>query len=373
MRRSTDGGDTWGNVVVLHDAGGDSLNDPLVLQVREGPNAGRIILIYMRFPQGCHTNCVVPGYDGPNICRNYMMHSDDDGVTWAQPVEVTQQVRRETTNFAGTPGFGIQKRYPPNAGRLVFPLRQGPAGTVKIYALYSDDGGDTWTWGDLVDDSQTPGGGDEVQMIELVDGSLMLNARSYSGTKHRKIARSVDGGQTWSPLVDENQLIEPQVMAGVIRYTDPLDGYTQSRILYAGPFSQSSRVLGTVHLSYDDGVTWPIRKTIYPGPYAYSVQTVIDCQTIGVLFERDGYQHISLARFDLEWLTDGGDTVLGKAECRDDACPGDIDGNLEVGFSDLILLLNAWGPCSGCPEDLDADDNVGFADLSLLLAAWGRC
>jgi hypothetical protein len=55
------------------------------------------------------------------------------------------------------------------------------------------------------------------------------------------------------------------------------------------------------------------------------------------------------------------------------SCTGDITGDDEVGFADLLLLLAAWGPCPGCPEDLDDDDFVGFQDLLLLLAEWGPC
>ena len=50
---------------------------------------------------------------------------DDDGLTWQGPFQVTQQVRRETTNFAGTPGVGIQKRHPPHAGRVIFRCVRG--------------------------------------------------------------------------------------------------------------------------------------------------------------------------------------------------------------------------------------------------------
>ncbi len=56
------------------------------------------------------------------------------------------------------------------------------------------------------------------------------------------------------------------------------------------------------------------------------------------------------------------------------ACPEDLDDNGDVGFSDLLALLAAWGPCEGnCPEDLDENGDVGLSDLLILLAAWGPC
>ncbi|MCA9299911.1 MAG: exo-alpha-sialidase, partial [Phycisphaerales bacterium] len=330
MRRSTDGGDTWSPVTVLHDAGGDSLNDPLVLQVRDGVHAGRVYLCYMSFPEGCHTNCVPLGY-GAGTSRNWLMWSDDDGVTWTAPFDVTESFRRETTNFAGTPGVGFQKRHEPFQGRLVFPLRQGPAGSVKMYALFSDDGGDTWTRGDLVDDSQTVGGGDEVQMVELPDGSLLLNARSYAATNHRKMARSLDGGATWTPLTDTS-LIEPQVMGSLVSLTEAGDGFDASRLLYAGPNSSSSRVDGSIWVSEDGGASWAFARSIFPGSYAYSVLTVIDpCEEIGCLFERDGYRFISLARIHPTWL-------LGE---RDGGCPcvADVNGDGALDIFDILAFL----------------------------------
>jgi hypothetical protein len=57
----------------------------------------------------------------------------------------------------------------------------------------------------------------------------------------------------------------------------------------------------------------------------------------------------------------------------DEDCPEDIDGSGEVGFTDLLAVLTAWGPCPGCPEDIDGDDTVGFTDLLAVLSAWGPC
>lgn len=57
-------------------------------------------------------------------------------------------------------------------------------------------------------------------------------------------------------------------------------------------------------------------------------------------------------------------------------CDGDLDLDDVVGFSDLTLLLAAWGPCPAvppCPADLDFDFQVGFSDLTTLLANWGAC
>ncbi|MFK7960016.1 MAG: hypothetical protein AB8G96_05765 [Phycisphaerales bacterium] len=57
-------------------------------------------------------------------------------------------------------------------------------------------------------------------------------------------------------------------------------------------------------------------------------------------------------------------------------CLGDFDIDGEIGFSDLLTLLAAWGPCPAgafCDADLDASGAVDFADLLSLLAAFGDC
>lgn len=192
---------------------------------------------------------------------------------------------------------------------------EGRQRKFRVYAAYSDDAGQTWRRGQPAPHSQDAPGqkgwGNEVQLVELADGSVRLNSRSYAAAKLRKTAVSTDGGVTWSALEDAAALIEPQCQGTILRYTDPLDG-RKSRILFANPATQAGRTNGTIRLSYDEGKTWPIAKTFYRGGYAYSCLTALPGGTIGCLFERDGYQTITFARFTLGWLTDGKDTLKRK-------------------------------------------------------------
>ncbi|NNF43927.1 MAG: multicopper oxidase family protein [Phycisphaerales bacterium] len=55
-------------------------------------------------------------------------------------------------------------------------------------------------------------------------------------------------------------------------------------------------------------------------------------------------------------------------------CPADLDGDRDVGFTDLLTVLASWGPCDvECPADIDGSGDVGFTDLLAVLAAWGPC
>ena len=73
----------------------------------------------------------------------------------------------------------------------------------------------------------------------------------------------------------------------------------------------------TVRLSYDECISWQISKVINPGPSAYSCLAVLPEGTIACLYERGdefrnnyiNYDKITLAKFNLLWLTDGADRL----------------------------------------------------------------
>ncbi|MFQ5808881.1 MAG: exo-alpha-sialidase [Armatimonadota bacterium] len=305
VKRSTDRGDTWGPLQVIAEDGKNALLNPCAVVVRE---TGRVLLMYQRYAEGFHTNKTVPGYDlNDKISRSFITHSDDDGQTWAEPREITRQVKPPTKVTATPvgPGVAIQLRRAPYAGRIVMPFVHQIWPLREVCVAYSDDRGDTWLRSEYAARG-SDGTGAEVQVVELTNGDVMMNVRSMGGNKRRKIAISKDGGETWSGLLDDPTLIEPQCQGSILRYTDPLDG-RKSRILFANPASTEGRENGTVRLSYDEGKTWPVSRVIYPGGYAYSCLTVLPDDTIGLLYERDGYAAITFARFTLEWLTDGED------------------------------------------------------------------
>lgn len=373
VRASDDLGATWSPVSVVDDQPGRSLNNPCVVEVRDGAHAGRVILMYQSYPTGCGEGCVVPGYKGDNICRTFIRSSEDGGTTWAAAVDVTSQVKRPTvvTSVASGPGVGIQLRHGEHAGRLVVPFNQGPYGAWACYAAYSDDGGDSWQYG-AVAANGSPGTGNEVQMVERADGSILLNSRQFSGGGWRKTATSQDGGATWSPLANDDELPDPSCMAGLVALTDPVDGFDQSRIVFSGPNSTSSRSNGHAWLSTDGGATWPIRKRIYAGAFAYSLPVAVDCDRFGVFFEKDGYTRITLAFVDYTDFTDGADDFTDEGSCVATPCAADVDGSGEVDAADLSSLLGDWGAVKSA-FDIDGDGSVGASDLSVLLGAWGPC
>lgn len=312
LKRSSDGGRTWGPLQIIARDGEKCLNNPCAVV---DDKSGRILLMCQSYPAGvaARSSRIQPGGTGPMTVRNYLLTSDDDGLTWTKLEDITAGTKRaDAITIASGPGIGIQIKHGPHAGRLVFPFNERRGTLYDVYALVSDDRGQTWQMGEPAPGSIVPDGKggkvsvvNEVQMVELADGAIRLNARRFAGQPRRKTAVSHDGGQSWSKIEDTSELRDPACMASILRYTFP-DGGRKSRIVYSGPDSDK-RANGTVHLSYDEGQTWPVSKVLYPGGFAYSVLTSLPDGTIGCLFETGKDKRVEslvFARFTLGWLTD---------------------------------------------------------------------
>jgi sialidase-1 len=301
MKRSTNGGATWSALQVIQDAGSNALNNPTAVVVRE---TSRVILMFQHYAKGFDEHKAEPGLDGSHICRTFITHSDDDGLKWSSPTDITAQVKRptEVTSTATGPGVGIQLSRGKYSGRILMPFNQGPYGKWKVYAAISDDGGASWRYGETAPEG-TKGFANEVQFVELNDGSVMLNARNQGGDKVRKVAISTDGGERWPATQNDSTLIEPVCQASVIRHPGNGDP-AKDLFLFSNPASQSARTNGTVRLSRDQGKTWPVSRVLYPGSFGYSCLASLPDGRVACLFERDGMKKISIARLRLEWLNE---------------------------------------------------------------------
>jgi len=303
-KRSTDGGATWSALKLIHDDGANSLNNPTAVVEQQ---SGRVFLMYQRIPAHLKeaSKGTATGLEGPDIYRNFLVTSDDDGVTWSKPLDVTTATKRpqRATTICSGPGAGIQLTRGAHAGRLIMPFNEGPFYQWQNFAVFSVDAGRTWAFG-----ADAPGAMigtrsqvNEAQMVELNDGGVRLDSRQFAGAKVRKTAVSRDGGATWTSVSDLADLRDPSCMAGVLRYSFD-DGTGLGKILHTGPDS-TKRDHGTVYLSVDDGATFPIKRELYAGGFAYSVPARLADGRVGVLFEADNYQRIAFARFGIEWLT----------------------------------------------------------------------
>ena len=313
LKRSFDNGRTWGELQVLAECDrGRQKRNPcaLVDQI-----SGTIWLTFViQNARKLETGINLSNDDVAIINSDY--HSD--GATWSQERDITDDVKPGAWGFYATgPGAGIQIRRGAHAGRLVVPCDHsvqvepwddsyfehgGIHHAQHSHVFYSDDRGGTWQAG-----GSMPPDTDECHVVELPDGSLQLNMRQYTGPKCRGQAVSADGGDTWSEMTYNEELVDSLCQGCSIRYSYPEDGGT-SRLLFSNPAS-TSREKMTVKLSYDEGKTWPVSKLIYEEAVAYSCLTVLPDGDIGLLYWLWMGPRTIFARFSLAWLTDGRDSV----------------------------------------------------------------
>ena len=292
LRRSHDGGRSWAPLQIIGDNGPNTFGNPCAVV------DARTNTVWLLTTQNRGTDrekdIIAGTSDGSRTV--WVMRSQDDGVSWSTPVEITSSVKaRDWTWYATGPGVGIQTR----DGRLVVPANHAEAqtGIHRSHLFFSDDAGKSWTLGATSD-----AGTNESQVVELADGRLLLNMRNHppKPDNFRMIARSDDGGRTLSAAVPDRALIEPPAQASLIRFSTA-KARDQNRLLFANPAS-AARERMTVRVSDDEGLTWPVSRVVHDGPAAYSSLVVLPDGTIGVLFERGDrspYERITLARFTL--------------------------------------------------------------------------
>jgi sialidase-1 len=310
LRRSVDGGKTWLPMQIVVKAVPEAAADPTVVYDNV---TDTVLLVYDRWPEHIKDHWPPDGLKrDPGLGRNsvtaWVTTSRDDGATWSAPVDITAMTKKpDWTRIGHGPGVGIQMR----SGRLVIPCfeHKWPGfgwGESWNYAIYSDDHGKHWK----MSGNEVGSGVDETQIVELADGTLMLNMRGWSDRRFRVGATSKDGGQTWSEPFDVHSLPDPCCQASILRYTWPDEHGGKSRILFSNPAStrEKGRNTGTVRLSYDDGKTWPVAKVLESGEFGYSCLAVMPDGSICCLFDVAARSKLTFARFTLEWLTDGKDS-----------------------------------------------------------------
>ncbi|CAN7229348.1 exo-alpha-sialidase [Paenibacillus sp. LjRoot153] len=296
MRRSTDGGNTWQSRVKLVDGvtTANTINNPVMIAEK---NNGTVHFLYCK-----------------EYNQAFYMKSTDHGATWSTPVEITSVFNQYKSEFnwaafATGPGHGIQL----DNGRLLVPvwltLNTSHAPGV-VSTIYSDDGGATWNRGEIIWDTPDIPSPNETTSVQLYNGSVMLNMRNSTKVSPlRSVATSPNGNSGWTTPVLDSELNDPNDYGSILRFTDQHD-YYNNRLLFTNTNNPSDRSNLTVKMSMDEGDSWTYSKVISPTGAAYSDLAVSnDKETIYCFYEKwNGtlkYHYMVLARFNLEWLTDG--------------------------------------------------------------------
>jgi sialidase-1 len=291
VRRSEDGGKTWGDEIIVFDAGENVAGNPCPVVDQ---STGRIWILLTWNSHKVHEAQMKAGF-GIDSRRVFVTYSDDDGKTWAKAKEISRSAKLKTWSWYATgPGAGIQLQRGKHKGRLIIPCdhtvlpEKGPK-THHSHILFSDDHGKNWQIG-----AKTAHGLNECEAVELENGDLMLNSRNHDVDKfHRGVSISKDGGQTFSSFHRDPALIEPRCQASIRRYRWA-KGDKPGVILFSNP-ARKWRDFLMLRISYDDGKTWPDASFIFPWTTAYSDIAVLPDGRIGVLFERDNSTRIDLA------------------------------------------------------------------------------
>jgi sialidase-1 len=275
MKRSEDNGLTWSELAVIWDDDENVCGNPAPVQDRK---TGKIFLL-STWNLGSDHEPQIIDKTSRDTRRIYLLVSDDDGMTWSEPVEITTSVKLNTwTWYATGPCHGIQISTGQYKDRMIIPCDHIEAGTGKYYShiIYSDNSGKTWNLGGTTPQDQV----NECAIAELSGAKLMLNMRNYDRTqKTRKVSVSSDGGLTWSNIWSDPVLIEPICQASLLNHP-------KKKILYfLNPASEDSREKMTLRISYDEGKTWPASRVLHEGPAAYSDLTVLPSGELGCFYE----------------------------------------------------------------------------------------
>ena len=344
MRRSTDGGKTFSPPATVVKIEGELPFNPVAIAQnldKPGDNtANNPVAIVDKQNGAIHfLYCL-------EYMRCFCIRSDDDGLTWTQPVDITGTFEQFRPDYdwkvlATGPAHGIQLK----TGRLVVPVwlslgtgnhAHRPSVTSTIY---SDDHGKTWQRGEIaVPNTAEWIFPNETVLVELVNGMVMLNVRSESLAHRRIVVQSRDGATQWSKPRFDDALLESICMGSIVRHSVKPPG-DKNRILFANPHnlerldgkaaqgkSRDRRNL-SIKLTYDEGKTWAVNKTLEAGYGAYSDMAVLPDGTALCLYERGrdtdveqkrstSYAYLTLARFNVEWLTDGKDVPTTATDGR---------------------------------------------------------
>jgi sialidase-1 len=306
LKRSTDGGRTRGPLQAVARNGNDLAGNPAPVVL----DTGRILLVHVRAAAGATEDAILRGRVKPADGRRvWVQHSDDEGVTWSAPKEITGQVKKADRRWcATTPGHALQL----GTGRVVVPGNHSlpPTGTdtgteAKYnsgHCLLSDDRGETWSLGYIDENTDGYVNANETTAAELPDGRAYFNTRNDSPSPgNRADAHSTDGGRTLlKPFRPQAGLVTPVVQGSLLQLRDP------DLLLYSGPADPAARALMTVRASADGGTTWRPAHTVDALPAAYSDLVRADGATVGLLYETGDfgpYETITFRRIPVTALT----------------------------------------------------------------------
>lgn len=309
LKRSTDNGKTWTALQTIVDADSLQAGNPAPVVDVTDPlyPEGRVFLFY-----NTGNNHEGEVRKGKGLREVWYITSIDGGITWGAPVNITTQTHRpnqpaanaaytfkeDWRSYANTPGHALQISKGLYKGRLYVAANHSegqPKSKYEDYfahGFYSDDHGKTFQ----LSDNLSFAGSNEATAAEISNNGLLLNARNQKGhVKARIVAKSADGGKSWSSIAFDNNLPDP-VCQGSILNIGKKNG--KEMLAFCNAADTLKRNHLTLRISFDEGLTWK-KNILIEGSddkkndvTAYSDIVMLNKKEIGVLYERNSYAQI---------------------------------------------------------------------------------
>ncbi|MFO0943823.1 MAG: sialidase family protein [Pirellulales bacterium] len=298
VMRSTDGGKSWGKMIVAMDydksvAGsmGNGVGDPAIL-VDQRSGTLYIAALWSFGNNGWNGSSA--GLEKEATGQLVISRSTDDGLTWDTPKSITAQIKQPDWKmcFQG-PGAGIQL----NDGTLVFAAQfKDSKGKPSSCFIHSSDGGH-WKISSAAIPAAPPTS--EAQIVQTTDKSMLITMRNESRAPKRLWARwswqdQLSGG-SWSPFWEDVQ--DPVCMASLIAHP--------SGVLVLSNNNSIKREKMTLRYSSDQGKTWSPGRLLDSRPSAYSCMAVMPDGSIGILYEvgdKSNVETLTFARVSMDWI-----------------------------------------------------------------------
>ncbi|MFI3314824.1 MAG: sialidase family protein [Rikenellaceae bacterium] len=289
LSRSTDKGQTWEKMQKIMEFGEydglpkfqNGVGDPAILVDKE---SGTIWCIAIWLHGVGNNRAWSNSGQGNSInetAQLMLTKSEDDGKTWSEPVNITNQVKDESWFLLlQGPGNGITM----SDGTLVFPIQYIDKDRMPhAGVMYSKDKGETWTIHNPAHSNTT-----EAQVVEVSEGELMLNMRDNRGGS-RSIYTTKDLGKTWTAHQSNRSALQESVcMASLIKVEAKDNELGRDILFFSNPNTTSGRHSITIKASLDGGKTWKESNQLLldeAAGWGYSSLSLVDNESVGILYE----------------------------------------------------------------------------------------